>query len=150
MPTSQSQSSCYTHGDDSPESILKSPSVFFASKSKSGHYTSFIYPESSNSELSNCGADFLGSPRALEDLSFGDIDYDDVQRKKKVGYFFSSNIGMSWSNTIVLKKTIIGEEQRVCMKCGRTDSPEWRKVGFFLSQAYMLLNLSRLLGTSWS
>lgn len=89
-PTSQSQPSRYTHGDDSPESILKNPTIFFASKSKSGPYTSFIYPESSNSDLSNCGADFLGSPSALEDLSFGtDIDYDDVQRKKKVSYFLS-------------------------------------------------------------
>lgn len=27
-----------------------------------------------------------------------------------------------------MKKSLVGEEQRVCVTCGRTDSPEWRKV----------------------
>jgi len=44
--------------------------------------------------------------------SFGigaEDDYDDHQRRKK------------------FKKTTLGDDQRVCMTCGRTDSPEWRK-----------------------
>jgi hypothetical protein len=75
------------------------------------------------------GAPPHGTPSAA--LQNADEDNEEVSRKKKVCYDDNKASHLISFPCVKAKRTYVGE-QYVCITCGRTDSPEWRKVQTYL------------------